>query len=494
MLKRILKNSISGEQLEMIFRTKQFVKDSNFRKRKFQIIPNLNHRIGNEVVPLNVISGLSIRGWRNLLNLFENSNTIQQDEFRNTVKFLILSDRQSVSVLSTNYVRDLFSSHTALYLEFLGVAYYANGEMQKAFETFDQLNIRQSSDRFYLYMSRCLMQYSNNNEVVKFLQSGINHFPDSAILLLSLANTYYRNGNTELANETLKKIGKKDSDRIQKGAHNLDELKSEISEAIKDGKLVRPSEKLGFQAYTEEGVRYYWETLFLHFVNKTRFQHGWSDLCYITEKKIEYYLNKYKEIGTVLNFGVFCAVPDFNVALRYPGIKFIGVDREKSTKKLNEAAFKASNISFHALDMLEIIYEGKSEVREFIKKIVDENPELMIFHARTATLIYPEALTRFYKSCAQLGVKYIGLYENMSLSRSEMKYYDFEDLPQDSIPYYSIMMIHNYKKYLQDAGYEIVEKEFWNYSELLWEGKDLYGAESWFCLGDGHIALLARLK
>lgn len=485
---------MSEKQLEVLFRAKQNIRDINFSQKGFKLLPQLNQRIGGEVIPLNPVAEMTANGWRNLIKLYEICTPAQKNEFIQSIKSLVISDNSSINMLRTAYVKSIFSSYYAMYLEFLGTAYYAGGDIKNAFVTFDEMCKKYPSEKAYLYVARCLMQIGETGDVVELLLNGCAAYPKSALLLLSLGNAYYRNDDTGNANNAIQKIQKEDLIKIQNNAHNLHNLKEEIAEALNNRAIVRPIEKLGFQAYTEDGIRYYWEKLFFHFVGKTRFQHGWSDLCYVTEDRIGSYIKKYPDIKSVLNFGVFCAVPDYNLAVKHPEISFLGVDREKSTKELNDRAFKSDNISFHALDMLDIIYEEKTEVKDFVLRLTGEKSELMIFHARTATLIYPEALKRFYKSCARLGVKYIALYENMCLSRSEMKYFDFDDFPEDSIPYFSIMMIHNYKKFLEEAGYEIVEKEVWNYSQLLWEGKDLYNAESWYCIGDGHVALLARLK
>ena len=494
MIRGLIKKSLSEKQLEKVFRMKQSVKDSGVFQKHFKILPASNCRIGDEVIPANAIFSMSIKGWRNLIALYEKSGNEEKLEFRSQVKAMILSDASSATMLGTTLVRNVFSAHRSMYLEFLGIAYYAKGDLKNAFNVFKELDDLESSERTCLYMSRCLMHIGGNDELVQLLQKGSSRFPGSALLLLPLANAYFRNGKTDLANETLGKINKEALKEIQSRSHNLENLKKEIEQALADKTIVRPTEKLGFQAYTEESVQYYWETLFYHFVNKSRFQHGWSDLCYITEARIEQYLKKCPDIKSVLNFGVFCAVPDYNLSVRHPDINFIGVDREQSTKNLNDTAFQGKNLSFHALDMIDIIYDDRTEVKQFITETVRKNPELMIFHARTATLIYPEALKKFYKCCAALGVKYISMYENMCISRSYMQYFDFDNLPADAIPFFSIMMIHNYKKYLEEAGYEIIENETWNYSDILWEGKDLYGAEAYSCLGDGHVTLLAKLR
>jgi tetratricopeptide (TPR) repeat protein len=469
------------------------VKESRLFKSGFSILPSPKIRIGNEVFPLYAASSMTVRAWRSLINLYNKATPAEQAEFRQQARAMILADSSSVVLLETDFIHSIFKGHEAMYLDFLATAYYAKGNLKKAYQCFVELQKLEPSDLIYLHMARCLMHTGTSEEVFAMLQEGCTKYPQSPFLLMSLASAYFRAGKTSQANETLRRIDAGILKNIQEKSHNLSILQNEVNEALTSKTIVRPVENLGFQKYAEGTVQDYWEDLFFHFTAKTRFQHGWSDLCYITEKKLSDFIDKYKDVKTVLNFGVFCAVPDYNLSRKYPSLNFIGVDREQDTKDLNDAAFHAPNVSFHAIDMIDIIYEDRNEVKNFIKKEITKG-EMMIFHARTTTLIYPEAVKQFYNSCAKLGVKYIALYENMSLSRTHMQYFDFDELPADAIPYYSIMMIHNYKKYLEDAGYEIVEKEVWGYSELLWEGKDLYGVENWLGLGDSHICLLARLK
>jgi len=493
-MRRLIKQNIPERRLDKILRVRQFIKDSNFLDKHYRILPPVSHRIGNEVIGLSPISNLTPQAWRNLLQIYQKSTPEEQLDFREHVKTQIINDVESLHVLATGYIKHIFKNHESLYRDFLATALYVAGDLEGAYKHFAELNKNEPSAMNYLFMARCLMHIRSAEEEIALLNEGLNRFPQADLLHLSLANTYYRAGNTTEANNCLQRVSKDGLEKLQKKAHNLDILEKEIAEALEKKTIVRPVENLGFQAYTEESVQNYWETLFFHFVNQSRFQHGWGDLRYITEKKIESFINKHTDIKTVINFGVFCAVPDFNLANRHPEIKFIGVDRENSTKQLNDNAFQADNLSFHAMDLIDIIYSDRKEVRDFLAKLVKENPEVMIFHARTATLIYPEALKRFYKACAEIGIKYISLYENMCISRSHLKYFDFDDLPADSIPYFSIMMIHNYKKFLAEAGYDIVDKEIWNYSDLLWKGKDVYDVESYYALGDGHVALLAKLK
>jgi hypothetical protein len=68
-----------------------------------------------------------------------------------------------------------------------------------------------------------------------------------------------------------------------------------------------------------------------------------------------------------------------------------------------------------------------------------------------------------------------------------MQYFDFDNMPKEAVPYGSVMIIHNYKKYLEEAGYEVLEEMRHSYADLLWNGKEQL-------LGDAHGTIIARLK
>jgi tetratricopeptide (TPR) repeat protein len=219
---------MSWKHLEIILRAKQSLKDFNWRQKKFSILPQTNLRIGDTVIPLSPISSMTIKGWRNLIALYEKSDVDQRNEFKRKVKSLLISDNLSATMLETKYVSNIFSLHRAMYLEFLGTAYYARGDVKKALKVFEELYKERPTDRVCLYMSRCLMQIGTTREVLELLKRGCEEYPDSAILLLSLANVYYRTDSTKLANETIERLNKKDLIEIQRNAHNINNLKTEI--------------------------------------------------------------------------------------------------------------------------------------------------------------------------------------------------------------------------------------------------------------------------
>ena len=493
MVKNLVKKVLSEKRLEKLLRLKQFIKDGRILRGGLRVMPTADLRLGNELIYVSPASSITVYGWRKLLSIYDHANASEREEFRNQAKTMMLADNNSSLLFETGAIKTVFAKNQDLYLELLATAYYAKGDLKRAFDSFSLLNQQVPSAENYLSMARCSMYFQSTESTIAVLRQGLQKYPGNPPLVLSLANTYFKMGDVQTANKTLTELSPGVVEDIKMKAHNLEILSAEVKDALSKKLTVRPVENLGFQKYTEESVQNYWETLFYHFTAKNRFQHGWSDLCFVTEKMIKDYLRKYPDIRNILNFGVFCGVPDFNVAKEFPEKKFIGVDREVKTKQLNESAFNLPNLSFEALDMIDITYDDRKEVKDFIAKEI-RNGEMMVFHARTTTLIYPEAVKKFYKSCADLKVKYIALYENMGMSREFMKYFDFDDMPQDAIPFFSIMMIHNYKKYLEDAGYEIIEKEIWTYSDLYWSTKSLYDIDNWMNLGDSHVCLLARLK
>jgi hypothetical protein len=117
------------------------------------------------------------------------------------------------------------------------------------------------------------------------------------------------------------------------------------------------------------------------------------------EHVMERMIKDHSEIKNVIDFGTFCASPLYKLSVKFPNIKFFGLDREKSTKSLNDAAYQDHNLEFIAGDILDVL--PKLPIRD----------NSLLFHSRTATLIYPEQLKLIYKACAQNGIKYIATYE-----------------------------------------------------------------------------------
>lgn len=393
----------------------------------------------------------------------------------------VVSNRQFIQLLETGYFQSRFGS-SELFQYILGAAMYANGQIQQAYQIFESIIKKYPSPFGYLCLSRCAIHISEGDELaLKVLKEGLCIYPGDFSLIMSMAGASFRLKKTEAANgfldsvrETLNRRG---ADTFA-GDQKIELLDAELDRAIRGKLLERP--RASFHSvgdrYDESGVKGYWEQLFYAFNTLGRFQHGWANLCYVAQDIItDCITNVDGNIKSIINFGVFCAESDYRLATKFPQIKFIGVDRELSTKTLNDHAFQASNLSF-----------VQANIMDFLSHLPNLNDTKLLFHSRTATLLYPELVLQLYQACAKAGIQYIALYENFSLSRSTLRLYDFDGIPQDSVPYGSVMFIHNYKKLLEKAGYVMLRDTRLPYIDLLWKKNP----ES---LADSHVSVIAKL-
>lgn len=363
-----------------------------------------------------------------------------------------------------------------LYGYALGAARFASGEPGEAVEP---LSVGMEEDpspiAFLVAAGVRGSGLGDQPAAAEILDRGVERFPADAGLVQAAAVAHYRTGDTAGANALL------DSVRGQlealAGAHfaNVPGLEAEIAEAGRTGATTRPSGVFG-DRYNEEEAEDYWTTLYWAMTAFSPRQHPWAWLSHLYQERFSELLDDpSRDIRTFVNFGVFCAEPDRRVAERYSDVRFVGVDREQSTKRLNERAFEVPNLSFEAADILDAL-PGAVE---------RSAGHVALFHGRTTTLMYPAAVRAVYRRAAELGVRYIALFENWALSRSELRYFEPDGLPRDAIACHEVMLIHDYARYLDESGYSVVESTYPVYGDLVHEPR--YGA-------DAHLYLVAELR
>lgn len=150
------------------------------------------------------------------------------------------------------------------------------------------------------------------------------------------------------------------------------------------------------------------------------------------------------QVKTVLNFGVCYGHIDALLARKFPSVQFIGIDRSKFTKALNEAEFDLPNIKFMAGD----VHEALASLR----------PDVLL-HSRTAVCLNRPAVKKLYRSAYAAGVKYVVGYEQYGTSWQTFEPYVFDLTDQPSVLYRHFMFIHNYPGLLKAAGYEMEKFE-----------------------------------
>ena len=484
MVGSLIKKFLPEEKIEKIRRFKNLQKKSIIALKENNIIPSMTVQIGQTAFTISYISEIPMQQWKKIVADFNSLKSLSEREHATvSLAEAICREPRFIDIISQPYVRSLITNEE-LHANLFGTALYVNGNLQDAYQCFSENARKYPTPLNYLFAYRTAVLLDPKEETaIQLIKESLDKNPGNSALQLCLASSYYRTFRTKEANGVLNTIDPAFKESVRTydiagtSSKNLPAFDEELRNALEHKLLERPKtdeSKVG-DYYNEESAGAYWNILYYSFNFLNRYQHGWGNLAYMIEHVMERMIKDHSEIKNVIDFGTFCASPLYKLSVKFPNIKFFGLDREKSTKSLNDAAYQDHNLEFIAGDILDVL--PKLPIRD----------NSLLFHSRTATLIYPEQLKLIYKACAQNGIKYIATYENIALSRTEMQYFDFDNMPKEAVPYGSVMIIHNYKKYLEEAGYEILEEMRHSYADLLWNGKEQL-------LGDAHGTIIARLK
>ena len=262
----------------------------------------------------------------------------------------------------------------------LGAARYGAGDLAGAAKLFHEAANGENAPLARLCAARCATIAGDESAAKALLESDPSYLPARQ----ELAALDYRCGRFQEANARLDAIRAPLERAIRASSRyeNVPWLDREARGALKTRMVDRPRAPRQ-DAYSEALAAWSWRDAFWHMTTLGPLQHGLGWVCSMYESIVGEVLAQDSQIDTVINFGVLCAEPDARVAARHPDKTFLGVDRENTTKELNEAAYGATkNLRFvagridHALASL--VVPGKT----------------LLFHSRTAAVCYPQFLAR----------------------------------------------------------------------------------------------------
>jgi hypothetical protein len=355
---------------------------------------------------------------------------------------------KNFELLQTSYFSQRFSEDNG-YIRLLGAYHYGLGDIESAFQLYSALFKKTDELIDFIFASNCLIRPSGQEaRALEFLQSGESKFGTHPLYFLNLAAAYFVNGRTQDANSVLTKNKGKWEVLLGVDSEDAIALASELDAAIK-AKVSERKTHYDETIYTESAIWAHWAPYYTDMeLDPEQIMFGWLSRAY--ENQIEATLVANSPVDCVIDFGVMCASPHYRVAKRHPALQIYGVDRQVETAKLNSLAFQdARNLHFIASDIEDFL---DSEPAQSIKNGV-------LFHARTATLCYPEKMLNLYKQARAKGIRQIILFENMTLSRGARQYLDFSDFPSDAVTFKNHQFIHNYPSLLRQAGYTVVQEK-----------------------------------
>lgn len=154
-----------------------------------------------------------------------------------------------------------------------------------------------------------------------------------------------------------------------------------------------------------------------------------------------------RPVRQVLNFGVSYAYTDNMLAAVFPDVQFIGVDRSRLTKAMNETEFPNSpNLQFVASDVFDVLKAGAFA-------------DGCLWHMRTALLLPKPFLKSLYAAAAKAGIRHICLFEPIGISRQTLRPYQFSESEKPSVALRDGFFIHNYPHLLKEAGFAVERAE-----------------------------------
>lgn len=151
-----------------------------------------------------------------------------------------------------------------------------------------------------------------------------------------------------------------------------------------------------------------------------------------------------RPFNLLIDFGCLYGGLDDWLAFQYPAAKIVGYDRSSIAIDLNRTHFSRPNLAFET-----------GPIDEVLRPYFEDATESVLVHARTACLMYPDQLRRFYCQCVELGVSCIIAIEPWSYSEFTEEFVDFRRTGDRTVGLGGPMMIHDYHSYLAEAGYEV---------------------------------------
>lgn len=305
----------------------------------------------------------------------------------------------------------------------------------------------------FIMAARCLMRPAGREGgLLEYMRSGGKRFGREYLYYLNLATCYFVCGDTAAANAILDRHRPEWEPVLGVGSAENRRLETELSAAVANRTILR-STHYDQTIYDESGIWAHWAPYYADMnLDSPALMFGWLRRAYA--RYIEDVFVRDPGVTTLVDFGVMCAQPHADVGRQWPGRRIVGIDRQAATAQLNRAAYgDLENLEFVADDI----------ENYFVQR---DLTGAALFHARTATLCYPDKIRRLYQMARAAGMRRIVLFENMALSRSAGRFLDYSDFVEDAVTFKNFQFIHNYRGMLEEAGY-VVERETRLFSPLV---------------------------
>ncbi len=371
-------------------------------------------------------------------------------EYRRTLAhglfYTIALEPMHGQVVSWEYTQRKHGSHV-LYRYLRAAWYYGTGAIDEAVKILSALAEQRHESLAILLAGACLLRPNGREQEARaILLRAHQQFPDDIAIAITLAQAHFVLRETIVANHILAAIETPWRAFLKQHDKENTETHNELQRALSKRTTHRHSH-YDDTIYAESQIKLHWEPYYRDMLGEpAHVFFGWLRRFYVSA--FDEIIANEPQTDAIINFGVMCGQADYEAACQYPDIQFYGVDRQQATKDFNDMAYQSPNLEFLAGD-----------IETLLPLLVKKHKSVAFFHARTATLLYPERMRALYKQCAALSVRHISLFENLAPNHHAYRYFDYADFPQDAIIYKNHQFIHHYPRYLEEAGYRVVAEQ-----------------------------------
>lgn len=298
---------------------------------------------------------------------------------------------------------------------------------------------------------RCLIERGATAEARRVLADNPAALAAKPELMSRLAGLAYIDGRTAEADAVAARVRSRCRprvlDRVERSYRRMDELlMAPESDRRRDGAGV-----IDFYAEPNNQHRAWTEYAERFDERKSRLQ---NDCLFLTDLFVRELgpLIAGGEAGTVVNFGSLFGWMEFDLARRHPTLNVVGYDRSPVATARNRERFRAPNLTYASgafADAVAPFADGRGFV---------------VTHGRTASLMYPEELRRFYADCRRLGATRIVAVEDLNFALATGRFPDFASGNRASLVMGGHVMMHDYPYYLAEAGFRLESRRHTMYT------------------------------
>ena len=221
----------------------------------------------------------------------------------------------------------------------------------------------------------------------------------------------------------------------------------DLSNALRDDRLETSHNESYWN--DKEKIESTWRHYYLSFKDSGRFTNVGCQINGALIEGIKKSIDEDLTLGTVFNFGTFCGYPDYNLAKDHSDVQWVGYDRETLAIEMNRKAFQSDNLLFIDGDFHRLMSRLKP-------KSADKT--MMLCHVRAFTEMMPRKFQSVYEAARDRRVKWLVGTEMIGSNPISSQYFQdgVEEKRSDIISNQTTS--HDYRYFLDQAGYEIVEQ------------------------------------